>query len=192
MKSITIKALAFALAIVAVAAVGWFGRKTYKMVTERRLLAQAQQYRHDKNIRETALCLQRAIQINPFSLEAAQMMADLLEDGGSPAELSWRIRAAQLKPADMKYRFDWAKTAFRLQDLRSAADALTGVDESGKKTATYHKLQGQLVWSINDAAEAEKQYSDALKLEPGNQMVVLNLATIHLASTNPAIADAAR
>jgi hypothetical protein len=192
MNSLTKKALAFALAIAAVAAIGWFGRKTYKTATEHRLLAEAHRCLDDKDARNAALCLQRALQVNPMSLEAARMTADMLDGAGMPAALSWRIRAAQLRPAEMQYRFDWARTAFRLQDIRSAAEALAGVDESGKTTAAYYKLAGELAWSLNKPAEAEKQYTDALRLESHNQLIVLNLATIHLASTNSAVADAAR
>ena len=192
MNSLTKKALAFALAIAAVAALGWFGRKTYKSATERRLLAQAQRYLEEKDVRDSVLCLQRALQFNPMSVEAARRMADLLEAGGMPAALGWRIRTAQLKPAEMQYRFDWAKTAFRLRDVKSAEDALAGVDESGKATAAYHKLEGQFNWSLNKSADAEKQYIEAQQLEPDNPLIVLNLDTIHLASTNTAVADAAR
>ena len=43
MNSLTKKALIFALALAAVAAAGWFGRKAYRHATERRLIAEARQ-----------------------------------------------------------------------------------------------------------------------------------------------------
>jgi tetratricopeptide (TPR) repeat protein len=192
MNSLTRKALIFALALAAVAAVGWFGRKAYRAATERRLIANAQRYFEQKDLRHASLCLRRALQIKPMSVQASRMMADMLEAARVPAALGWRIRAAQLKPAEMEYRFAWARTALKIHDLRSAADALSGVDDKGKATATYHKLGGALAWELRNAAEAEKQYTDALRMEPANASIALNLATIHLASTNSEVANAAR
>ena len=192
MNDLTKKGLIFALVMAVVAGVGWYGRKAYKSATEQRLVTEARQYLQGKDPRNAALCLQRALQVNPMSLDAARMMADMLEGAGTPAALSWRIRAAQLEPAQTQLRFDWAKTALKMQDLRSATNALAGVDQSGRATATYHKLAGALNWSLNKSDEAERQYTEALRLEPGNQLVELNLATIHLASTNAAVANAAR
>ncbi len=192
MNSLAKKTLIFALALAAVASVAWLGRKAYHAATERRLLAQAQQYLGQKDLRNASICLRRALQVSPMSVEASRLTANMLEEMGLPSALNWRIRTAQLKPADMDYRFAWAKTALSLHDLKSAADALSGTDESNKSTATYHKLNGALAWESHQAAEAEKQYLEALRLEPTNAVVMLNLATIRLASTNAAIANAAR
>ncbi|HWV99970.1 MAG TPA: hypothetical protein VNZ64_09785 [Candidatus Acidoferrum sp.] len=178
------------MAIVATGA--WFGRKAYKKAAERRLLSEASQYMAKKDLRNTALCLQRALQVNPLSLGAANSMGDLLESAGVPAALGWRIRAAELNPKNVQLRFAWAETALKLRDLRSADTALAGTDEKSKSTAAYHKLLGALAWGAGHASEAETNYLEALRLEPTNQAVRLNLATIHLASTNEAIAGPAR
>ena len=82
--------------------------------------------------------------------------------------------------------------AIKVNDLKSAEKALAGVDDKYKSTAEYHKLKGALAWDLGQAAEAEKQYVEALRLEPDNQANVLNLETIRLASTNLTVATAAR
>src|SRR5262249_36470599 len=51
---------------------------------------------------------------------------------------------------------------------------------------------GALAWSLKNAQEAERHYAEALRLEPTNQAVAMNLATIHLSSTNAALAAAGR
>src|ERR1700687_5578587 len=98
MNSLVRKTLIFVAVMAAVATAGWFGRKAYKQSAEHRLITQANQYIEKKDLRNTALCLQRALQINPMSAEASEMMADLLEPAGAPAALSWRARAAKLQP----------------------------------------------------------------------------------------------
>jgi Flp pilus assembly protein TadD len=49
-----------------------------------------------------------------------------------------------------------------------------------------------VAWNSGHAVEAEAQYSKALRLEPDNSAIILNLATIHLTSTNQAVAEAGR
>jgi tetratricopeptide (TPR) repeat protein len=190
MNSLTKKALIFALVMAAVAASGWFGRKAWKNYTERNLIAQARQDIANKDWRDTDLCLRRAIQINPMSVEAARLIADTLETHGSPDALYWRIRAAKLQPDNVTNRFDWAETALKEQNTRSATEALSGIDSKYKTTAEYYKLAGATAWTSGQIAEAEQQYTAALRLEPDNLSTVFDLATIRLASTNQAVANA--
>ena len=192
MNNLTRKALIFALAMAVVAAAGWFGRKAYKKYTEKRLLVQANQYFEKQDLRNAALCLQRTLQINPMSVGASEQMARMMEAVGAPSALSWRIRTAQLEPHKMDHRLDWAETALKLGDLKSAEEALGGVDDKTKATAVSYKLRGALAWAHNNGPEAEKEYNEALRLEPANQAVVLNLATIHLSSTNADVAQRGR
>jgi Tfp pilus assembly protein PilF len=192
MNSLTKKAMIFALVMATVAATGWFGRKAWKHYMERNLIAQARQYIAKNDWHDTDLCLRRVIQINPMSVEASRLIANVLEAEGSPDALSWRIRAAKLQPDNVTNRYDWAQTALKEQNVRSAAEALAGMDDKYKTTAGYYKLAGAVAWNSGQAAEAEKQYSAALRLEPDNPTIILNLATIHLTSTNRAVADAGR
>ena len=175
-----------------VAASGWYGRKFYKHTVEQRLLLQARQSIEKKDWRAADLCLQRVIQINPLSAEASKLVADRLADTGSPDELSWRIQVTKLEPNNVTNRILWAKAAFKMKNFASASEALAGVDNQCKATAEYHKIDGAVTWGMGDAVEAEKQYLEALRLEPGDNASVLNLATIHLSSTNQAVLMAAR
>ena len=186
------KTLIFVLVMGIVAAAGWGGRKAYKKATEHRLMTEASRYLGAKDYRNAGLCLQRALEINPMSAQASKLTADMLEEAGSPAALNWRIRAFQLQTNNLEYRFAWAETALKMNDVRGAEQALGGLDEKSRSTATFHKLAGALAWQLKDAADAEKQYSEALRLEPGNEATVLNLSTIRLSSTNKVVADAAR
>jgi predicted Zn-dependent protease len=186
------KTLIFVVVMAIVAAAGWGGRKVYKKATEHRLMTEASRYLEAKDYRNAGLCLQRALEINTMSAQASKLTADMLEEAGSPAALNWRIRAFQLQTNNLEYRFAWAETALKMQDQRGAAQALSGLDEKSRATPTFHKLAGALAWQLKDAADAENQYAEALRLEPSNEATVLNLSTIRLASTNKAVADAAR
>ena len=195
MNSLMKKMLIFLLVMGAVAAGGWYGRKAYKKVVERRAVTEAGYYLEKRDATNAVLCLKRALQVNPNSAPASKMMADLLESAGVPAALGWRIRTAQLQPDNVTNRLLWAQTAIKLSDLRSASNALAGLDHLAGTSAAYpkyQKLSGALAWELGKRDEAEKHYQEALRLEPGNPSIVLNLDTIHLTSTNAGVAAAAR
>lgn len=192
MSSLVKKTLVFSLVIATVIAAGWAGRKAYRKTTEHRLVAQAAQLLKSGETRNASLCLQRALQLNPVNVQACTLTADMLETAGSPEALNWRIRAVQIKPDDNNLRFAVAATALKANNIPAAAVALSAVDTAGRQTADFHKLAGAIAWSTGNPAEAERQYLEALRLDPGNVSVHLNLATIHLVSTNSAVVDAAR
>src|SRR5262245_59199013 len=107
MNGLAKKILIFVLVMIGVAAIGWFGRKAYRRSTERRLIAEANHYLKTNEFRSATLCLRRALQINPMSLQATKVTAEMLEKAGVPGALGWRIRAAQLEPDDVTNRFVW-------------------------------------------------------------------------------------
>lgn len=192
MNTMVRKLLIFALVMAVLAVAGWSGRKFYKKATERRLVAQARQYLEKNDIRNAGLSLQRVLQLNPRNVQAVRLMADFLEAGQMPAAISWRTRAAQLEPERPAARLEWACTALKLGDLKSAKEALDGLGQKDKQGAEYHKLAGALAWGARDGAAAEKHYGEALRLEPNSMTIQMNLATIRLSSTNAAVAAAAR
>jgi Flp pilus assembly protein TadD len=186
------KILLLFLAMAAVALVGWFGRKAYKSVSERKLVTQAERFLDKKDFTNAALCLQRSLQINPMSPRASQLTADALEALGSRDALTWRIRTYHLETNNIEYRFAWAQTALKLQNPQSAELALNNIEQKAVRTATYHKLKGAIAWEARKGDEAEVEYLEALRFEPSNQTISINLATVRLSSTNKAVAEDAR
>ena len=192
MNAFARKTLVFVVVMVVIGCAGFLGRRIYQKSTEHRLAAEAGQYLKKQDFRNASLCLQRALQINPYNIQVNHLMADMLEQAGSPMALNWRIRTTELQTNNMEYRLEWAKTAIELSDISSAIQALRGVDTNSRATAEFHKLAGGLAWNLHDPADAEKQYAAALQLEPTNQAVILNLATVRLVSTNKVVASEAR
>lgn len=192
MKSFVNKILIFVAVMAVVGGAGWFGRKAYKKTMERRLVAEAKHYIDKKDFHNASLSLQRALELNPVSVSASEAMADMLETAGNPAALNWQMRAAKLDPSNANKRLHWAELAIKANDLNSATEALNGLDAKSKTTADYYKLEGALAWSIHDMHAAETNYLEAARLEPANASVQMNLATIHMTSTNEAVAQAGR
>jgi tetratricopeptide (TPR) repeat protein len=157
-----------------------------------RLLAQSRHYFALKDFPNVELCLHRALQLNPFNVAANKAVAELLEARGSRLALEWRKRVVQLDPADPTNRLALAETALKVRDLSSAARALRELTGSATNSAAFHKLAGALAWAEGRNEDAERYYTEALRLEPTNLLSRLNLATIHIASTNRAVVDSAR
>jgi tetratricopeptide (TPR) repeat protein len=180
--------------ILALAVIGGMQvRRAVKNARAKRLVAEAALHFNASEFREASRCLQSALKANPSSVEAAKLTADLLEAGGSPsAIIGWRIRASQLQPANMTNRLDWAQTAVKLRDAKSAEDAFSGLDEAARATVRYHKVAGALAWVQGRIDEAEQHYRQAQQLEPDNPSNTVNLDTIGLLSTNETEAAAAR
>lgn len=192
MKSFVRKILIFVAVMAVVAGAGWFGRKTYKKTMETRLVSQARGYLAGKDFHNASLSLQRALELNPTSAGATDLMGDLLESVGAPSALNWRVQASKLDPSNAEKRFHWAELAIKSGDVASATTALDGLNQKDKNSADYHKLAGALAWTAHRVEEAEQHYLAAARLEPGNPAIQMNLATIRMASTNETIARAAR
>src|SRR5262245_8186600 len=94
------KTLIVAAVIFTIAAAGWYGRKAYSKASENRLVSHARNFFAKKDFQNTAICLQRALQLNPFSIESSRIMADLMDEVGSPAAIGWRMRVVQLEPGN--------------------------------------------------------------------------------------------
>src|SRR5581483_3713535 len=167
-------------------------RHLVKVARAKRLITEAAAFLERKDFAQATRCLQAALQANPASVTATALTAELLESMGSSAAIGWRIRASQLQPANITNRLNWAESAVRLRDLKSAEDALSGVDENSKATARYHKIAGALAWGQGKVTEAEQHYQQARALEPDNPSNLLNLGTIGLVSTNEELAAGAR
>jgi len=167
-------------------------RRVLKHARARRLTAEAALHFKLKEFQETSRCLHAALQADASSVEATKLTAELLETAGSPAAIGWRIRASELQPANMTNRLDWAQTAVKLRDTKSAEDAFSGLDEEARSSARYHKTAGALAWNQGKPEDAEQHYEQARRLEPENPSNILNLGTIGLVSTNTEVAAAAR
>jgi len=192
MKGFLKKTLIFIAVMAVVASAGWFGRKAYHKAAGHQLVAEAQKYLGQKDVRNASLCLQRALQLNPLNLDANRLVADMLEEAGDPSAVAWRIRVYQIQTNNVENCFAWAQTALKMKDTPSAVQALRDVPENKRSSVQFHKLAGVLAWNVHDVTSAEKEFTEALQLDPSNLTIVLNLASVRLSSTNSSVADQAR
>lgn len=184
----------FCLVIVVLFLTGgsYLARKGYESARQTRLLTQARGHIAKSESKEASLCLQRALQYNPKDVEACRLMADLSEENRSPAALLWRSRVVDLSPESVGDRLALAQTAVTFRDYISATNALSGISESGKRSAPYHNLAGGVALAANEFAEAENHFAEASRIDEQNAVPKLNLAVVRLHRTNAMMQSEAR
>jgi len=119
-------------------------------------------------------------------------MAESAELSGKREALSWREQVVALDPSDAANRIALASAAIRFGQLDLARKTLDAVDPSGRANLKYHQLNGTLAIAEKQSALAESEFAAALELEPNNQQLALNLATIRLTSSDPATREKTR
>jgi tetratricopeptide (TPR) repeat protein len=181
MKKILIIGLILAIVLLAG---GYGGYRGYVSIRQARLIKQARAFLDKSNGKKALLTLQRALRYNPKDVEACRLMAEYNEAGHSPSALLWRSSVVELNPSSMDDRLALARTAITLREYAIATNALEGVDQVGKKTAGYHNVAGMVAATVNQPAQAEAHFSEAVRLEPQNPVPQLNLAVVRLSGTN--------
>jgi Flp pilus assembly protein TadD len=183
------------VALVLILAGGFAAYRGYIYARQTRLLKQARAYiakHNDAGTRKAVLCLQRVLRTDPGNIEGCRLMGDLNEAARSQGALLWRMRVVEGNPHSVEDRLALAQTALVLRDFVSATNALEAVSPAGKKTSTYHNLAGAIAAATGQPAQAEAYFVEAIRLDPQNAVLQLNLAVVRLLSTNQATIAEAR
>ena len=184
---------AIVVTISVVVAAGYLGHPAYRHFKEKRTAAEAQVFFDRGDYRNAWLSAHLTILINSNNHTACRVMAGVADAAHSPATLDWCQRVVKLSPsitnqlqlaaAGLRYQNPpYPLTAQILKDLSQSADALP----------EFHILSAELDLSLHRIAAAETHLASACRLEPTNQLFQLNLAVLHLNSTNPVVVNDAR
>ena len=171
----------------------FFGRPAYRHYRETRAIEQARKALAKGDYRNASLSARQTLQVNPLNLEACQLMADLAERSRSPFVLDWRRRIVEVAPT-IPNKLLLAAAALHVQapPYPLAAQTLDELKDSAAGVAAYHAVAADLALRLKRTDEAVVQFEQASRLEPTNELHQLNLAVLHLQSTNAADASAAR
>ena len=119
-------------------------------------------------------------------------MAETAEVAGRAEALSWRQRVAALEPNVHGNKIAHAETALRFGQIDHARKLLDAIAPAARASVKYHQLAGALAVAEKQLAAAETEFAAALQLEPNNQQLLLNLATVRLTSPDAATNEKAR
>jgi predicted Zn-dependent protease len=177
---------------VLVAALSFGGYRVYGVWRKHHLSQQAQDFFARQDYQSAVLVARHVLQLDPRNVAACRIMADTAELAGKRETISWRERVVALEPGDAANRIALASTALRFGQLDLARKTLDAIDAPGRASVKYHELAGALAIAEKKMAAAETEFAAALQLEPNNQQLALNLATVRLASADRPTREKAR
>jgi hypothetical protein len=156
----------------------------YKVWKQSHWLAMAKDYAAKGDVRNEFLSLEQVLAANLWNLEATRMMANLATAQHSEGALRWRKRVLELNPDSLEDRLALVLAAVSAHAFGDASNAIAGVDAAGRKTAPYFNVAGEYALAAGKQAEAQADFAEASRLDPGNPAPQLSLAVVELYRTN--------
>lgn len=173
--------LALALLIAGI----WGGHDLYLRWQEKRLVRRATIDMQQGNIRDASLAARSILEMKPTSAAGARIMAELAERLGERAALDWRRKVVQRDPNSVDDALALVRSAVQFNDIPLAGRALEAVDQSARNSAPYHEAAAQVAQARHQDEKAEKEWQDALRLNPDNKSFQLQLGILQLRSSDP-------
>jgi Flp pilus assembly protein TadD len=136
--------------------------------------------------------VRRALELGPRSAEACALAAEICEQSGSRDAIFWQKRAVELSTDRASEQCRLVKTALRFGDLTLAKETLRELTRTAPQGVEYHQVAGELAWVTDSKDEAEAQWTEAVRLAPGNQLYRLELAAVAILSSDAQRAKEAR
>jgi len=158
------------------------GPKFVNAWRESRLLRQAEANLKQGNFNAANDTARRALQIDPDSLAAYQILAEATEKQNRAETVVWRTQIARLQPRDIDSQLNLASAALRFGQLDAARKALDSVPKENRESAPYHVVAGWLARAQGDEAGQERHFAAALEKEPRNETYQYNLAAVRIKS----------
>jgi predicted Zn-dependent protease len=140
------------------------------------------------DVRSAYSFAQRAIEDHQSDVDTCRLMGDVQDAVGSPAVLTWRLRAAQMEPSNVLNYLTWAETALKLDNAGLALKALNSAPAERTGRADWQNLMGRTETALGQVAEAEVRFQEAVRLQPADPIYQINLYTIRLQSNDRSIA----
>jgi predicted Zn-dependent protease len=164
----------------------------YEALREKHLARQARAFVGKGDYQSAVLVARRILQLHQNNVAACRVMAEAAEMANRAEALSWRQRISALEPNVPENQVALAATALRFGEIDLAHKVLDSVAPAARASVKYHELSGGVAIAEKQPEVAEEQFAAALQLEPGNPRLVLNLASIRLASKNANTTEQAR
>jgi predicted Zn-dependent protease len=173
-------------------AIAFGAYRGYGVWRKHRLAQQAADFFARADHQSAVLVVRQLLQLDPHNISAARIMAETAEAAGRPEAVSWREQVAAHQPVVAADQIALANAALKFGQLALAHRALDCVDQTGRANVKYHQLVGALAIAEKKTTQAEEEFAKALGFDPQNQQLILNLASIRLASSDAATRGKAR
>ncbi len=159
---------------------------------KRHLAAQLQQFVQRTEFESAVLVARRLLALDPDDLAACTAMAQIAENAGRAEAVIWRKKIAHLQTGDVPSQIALAGSALRFGQHDLARRVLESVVEAARGTVQYHEVAGAQALATQQFTVAESHFAAAVKLDPTNPQLAMNVALVRLASGDSTAAAEAR
>jgi hypothetical protein len=121
------------------------------------------------DLRQAALSARRGLQLNPSSVEAMRILAQVAETSRDRSALDWRRKALELNPRSTEDALALAACALQFNDLNTAETTLAHLRDDARQTAGFHAVAAQLADAKKTPIEVESHWAKAVELAPENK-----------------------
>jgi hypothetical protein len=147
----------------------WGGCHLYSVVESQHVTRRAAAYLGAGDLRQAALSARRALQLNPSSVEAMRVLAQVAETSRDRSAIDWRRKATELNPGSTEDALALATCALLFNDSTTAETALAHLSDDARQTAGFHAVAAQLADAMKKPAEMESHWAKAVELAPENK-----------------------
>ncbi len=170
-----------------------YGLPRYHAFQEHQYAQQADLWLKKGDLARAVLRARQTLSLNQSNAIATRVIGNVAEFCNSPQALYWRRRAVMLAP-DATNRLELASTALKFENFPFpiANQALSEITPEVRVTPSFHLIAGAMALKFNNLAEAERHYTEALKLDPNNPATRLSLAVVRLHAQDPKIINDSR
>jgi predicted Zn-dependent protease len=167
------------------------GRSAFSRWQHGRLIGNAAKALANGDLRSASLNARQAFLKNPASTSACAILAQIAEHEQSPEAILWRQRLVEINPHQSPRLIELAITASALGETFIAEQALAQVPVHDRDTVAFHSTAAAVAIAEKQLAVAEKEFQRAAELDPKDENLRLNLATLRLALAQPGAATEA-
>lgn len=180
--------------LVVLAVIGFgVGPRLYRHYQEQRLAALARHFLQAGQYPNALFSARLALALDRTNLAACEVVAELAERANSPEALAWRQRVADLAPTfDNRIRLAACALTQEAPPYPVTKQVLDEMSEADRRRVPYHLIASRLALQLHRVPEAVFHLTEALRLEPTNDLYRVPLAQLQLESTNAAVAAAGR
>ncbi|MEI8288913.1 MAG: hypothetical protein WCH99_05525 [Verrucomicrobiota bacterium] len=167
--------------------------KIYHRQKEKRSLSLAQQFFNKGDYPNATLSVRQVLLLNPKSIPACSIMADIADRRQLPTTLDWHRRLAELAPTpENKLQLAEAGLRYQSRPFLLTEQILRELSATATNLAYYHVIAAELAINLRQLDAAAASLASAVKLAPTNLLYQINLAMVQLSSRDSATQAAAR
>jgi hypothetical protein len=158
----------------------------------RRMAAASKAALASGDLRSASLSARQILRADPANRRAIEILARVSESARSPDAILWQQRLVQASPGDPAPAIELARIAMGFGEKYIAEKALAEITATQRNTVAFLSTAAALAVDAGRPAQADELLKKAIRLEPANELLQLNRATVQLKSADPALLVGAR